>query len=1554
MKADSTTPVRPLVAGQAHGRAARIIFAAVMVFCCLGVVCSQAQPVNDGFANRLLLTGTNAMATGSNVGATREPGEPNHAGNAGGASVWWSWTAPSSGPVFLSTAGSGFNTLLAVYAGSSVSTLTAVASNNDAPDGPDQTSKVLFKAISNQTYQIAVDGPGGAAGSVQLLLVLLPQTANDNFANRLLLTGTNVLATNSNVGATREPGEPYHAGVAGGASLWWAWKAPSSGNYTLSTAGSSFNTLLAVYTGSSVSALTAVASNDDNPDAYDGSSMVMLSAVSNQTYQIAVDGSGGAAGSVRLLLISQPVNDDFAHRRILTGTNVVAAGSNVGATKEPGEPDHGFIGSAGVSVWYSWTAPASGTVTISTAGSSFNTVLAVYTGSSVSALTEVASNEDNLGAADNTSMVVFSAVSNQTYQIAVDGWYEIGSVQLRIHLCRQAQPVNDSFAQRIPLTGADVLTIGSNEGATQEPGEPNHAGSPAEFSIWWSWTAPASGMVSISTAGSGFNTRLAVYTGASVSALTEVASNEIDPYPGHPMLPWTSAVLFRTISNQTYQIAVDGHFGDTRSVQLRVHLATPTTRYVCQGSPNPSPPYTDWPTAAANIQDAVDVAEAGDTVLVAPGAYDKGVGEGAPLVSGARSDARVAIFKPITVRSLQGPGATRIVGEPPYVGENWVIYGVRCACLVANAVLSGFTLTNGHTTPHYETSYPEDEHGGGALCEASGVLTNCVLIGNSADFRGGGVYGGTLYNCTVTGNSASYGGGAFGAALYNCTVAGNLASEGGGVYGGTLHNCTLTGNSATDTCYACGIGGGASGDPDFWPLTLNNCTVTGNSALQKGGGVTYGTLNNCIVYYNTAPTNANYFGCDFAFSCTLPLPDSGKGNISAEPALASAIHLSPQSPCIGRGSVAFSEGVDIDGEAWRDPPSIGADEFVAGGAGGPLAVSIEVTCTNVKPDSIVSFLAQIGGWPETSVWDFGDGVVVSNRPFMSHAWQTLGEYVVRLSVYNASYPAGLSATVAVHVVPEPVYYVNAANPTPAYPYTQWQSAATTIQAAIDAGTAPGRLVLVTNGVYGEGGVLVAGAMTNRVALRGGVVVQSVGGPAVTFIVGAAGAEVTGAGAIRCAYVGNDAVLSGFTLTNGHTLGVDGGDENVHGGGAWCEASGVLSNCVLHGNWAGEDGGGAYGGILSHCTLSSNAANGLGGGVYSATLNDCTLTANSSAQSGGAAGDSRLTNCTLAGNSAAVAGGGASGGTLHDCTLIGNRANGVATSLFTGGFGGGADSATLNHCILSGNRAGSGNVPGYGGGAYGGTLNDCTLTGNSASYGGGAGYGTLNACKLATNFATNAGGGAYNGTLSNCTLTGNSASHGGGAHSATLNNCTLTANAASGSGGGALAGTLNNCIIYFNTAGSGPNYFGNVTLNYCCTTPDRGGSGNITNEPLFVDRLHGNLRLQSNSPCINAGNNAYVAGTTDLDGRPRIVGGTVDMGAYEWEQPCCFQTVPPPGPGGFELCLSAATGRVIEIYASSNLVDWLLLVRRTNTTGRVTYTDPLSPSPPARFYKAVNP
>ena len=349
------------------------------------------------------------------------------------------------------------------------------------------------------------------------------------------------------------------------------------------------------------------------------------------------------------------------------------------------------------------------------------------------------------------------------------------------------------------------------------------------------------------------------------------------------------------------------------------------------------------------------------------------------------------------------------------------------------------------------------------------------------------------------------------------------------------------------------------------------------------------------------------------------------GNITDEPLLADVSHLSAGSPCIGRGNAAYASGTDIDGEAWSSPPSIGCDEYHAGAVTGPLSVAIAASYTNVSVGFKVDFTALIEGRTTASRWYFGDGIVISNHPYASHAWSSPGVYPVVLTAWNESVPQGVSATVHVAVVVQPVHYVRADSPAPAFPFATWETAASNIQDAVDAATTAGALVLVTNGVYDTGGRTANGALTNRVAIAKPLVVRSVNGPEVTIIEGA-GPE--GDAAIRCVYLGTDAALIGFTLTNGHT-GLTSGNDS-YGGGIFCEPSAVLSNCVLTGNSA-YAAVGRIGGTLYNCTLTGNSAT-YGGGAYDGTLYNCTLTGNS-ANTGGGAYDGTLYNCTLTGNSA---------------------------------------------------------------------------------------------------------------------------------------------------------------------------------------------------------------------------------------------------------------------------------------------------------------------------------
>jgi hypothetical protein len=258
----------------------------------------QAAVPNDDFAARTPIIDIRVPVEGVNAGASKESGEPNHAGNAGGASVWWSWPGPPlAGRYLISTAGSDFDTLLAVYTGTRLTGLTAVAANNDCRGA---TSAVFINAAAQRAYHIAVDGDNGATGTVRLA-ISGPWTrpTNDGFAYRIPITETPpVLIVATNIAASLESGEPNHVGLTGGSSVWWTWTATNSCGVEIDLTGSDFDTLLAVYTGSTVSGLRLVASNDNS--GLSVSSRVRFAATQGTMYQIALDGKNGCFGAIRL------------------------------------------------------------------------------------------------------------------------------------------------------------------------------------------------------------------------------------------------------------------------------------------------------------------------------------------------------------------------------------------------------------------------------------------------------------------------------------------------------------------------------------------------------------------------------------------------------------------------------------------------------------------------------------------------------------------------------------------------------------------------------------------------------------------------------------------------------------------------------------------------------------------------------------------------------------------------------------------------------------------------------------------------------------------------------------------------------------------------------------------------------------------------------------------------------------------------------------------------------------------------------------------------------
>jgi serralysin len=146
--------------------------------------------INDNFANSIRLVGSSVSTTGTNVGATGEAGEPNHAGVNFGAdvnSVWYNWTAPASGQIEINTFGSNYDTSLGVYLGSAVNSLTTIAGNDDFSS---LQSRVSFTGVAGQTYQIAVDGFSSSQGSINLNLNLSPNYTQIGTVGNNSLFGT--------------------------------------------------------------------------------------------------------------------------------------------------------------------------------------------------------------------------------------------------------------------------------------------------------------------------------------------------------------------------------------------------------------------------------------------------------------------------------------------------------------------------------------------------------------------------------------------------------------------------------------------------------------------------------------------------------------------------------------------------------------------------------------------------------------------------------------------------------------------------------------------------------------------------------------------------------------------------------------------------------------------------------------------------------------------------------------------------------------------------------------------------------------------------------------------------------------------------------------------------------------------------------------------------------------------------------------------------------------------------------------------------------------------
>lgn len=346
-------------------------------------------PLNDNFPGFLMgsdgASSSSGQSSSTTVGSTVDPSDPSWVTNYVPLTVWWHWTAPATGRLAVDTCLSDLvhPPKLMALSGTNVYELSSIAGTLDDCLGG---GSLAFDVIKGLQYDF-VAGPStrdpGNVGEVTLRWQFSADTpaANDTFPGDTV-TGASDDATSHTLYATSEAGEPYDIGGSPVSTVWWSWTPDSSGRvfFDSRTSGSSQN--LTVFTDTdpnspAVSSLTLVAASDTQ--------QVVFDAVAGTTYRVRM--SGGDPQAVVTLTWGSvggpPANDDYADAALLDETGTATSGTitatNWGATGETYEWEWlDYLG--GTSVWWRWTAPATGLLAVDLFGSDFDTDLGIFTG----------------------------------------------------------------------------------------------------------------------------------------------------------------------------------------------------------------------------------------------------------------------------------------------------------------------------------------------------------------------------------------------------------------------------------------------------------------------------------------------------------------------------------------------------------------------------------------------------------------------------------------------------------------------------------------------------------------------------------------------------------------------------------------------------------------------------------------------------------------------------------------------------------------------------------------------------------------------------------------------------------------------------------------------------------------------------------------------------------------------------------------------------------------------------------------------------------------------
>ncbi len=910
----------------------------------LGINLPKLNLADNFAASVTSLATAGSFDGGTNSLATKEQGEPNHAGRTGGHSVWFVWQAPTNGIMRFDTAGSSFDTVMAAYTGVAVNSLTAIGSDDDF--GGQLSSEVQFNAVAGTVYHVAIDG--ASASSVGHIVLTFNFTQTSEILPQILSNPTDQTARTGGSATFTVQASP-----AGVTYQWFyngsALGGQTSSNLTVSSvqAASAGPYTVRVTSGAnSVDSAPANLQINDSSDA--GSSEDKFSDLAGVT-----GGSGLSLASfparltpIRLEANGAGVASAFAGTQVFTTFD---------GTPQPGEPNPWRV-SGGAPEWFLYQAKTNGVLRFDTIGSDFKTLLAVFTGPGTDFASLVLQGADAHSAPDGQGSVVsLPATTGTTYFVVVDGENGAkGHVTLNYNLARVAV-ITQQPAGRAALAGDNVTlsVVATNVAA------------PTPLSYQWSRNGLALSGATNSTlnlanvgVGSAGNYSVAVANfagvvtsqGAQVSvgvALTitaqpqsqsvapgsavnlTVAASGTEPLSyqwslgGVPLPSATNATLalanFQGVNAGNYTVVITNQVGAVTSAPAVLSVNGP-------------PSITTQPRATTSLT----------------------VGGSATLSVTASSSS--ALTYQWRLNGVNIPGATNAAltlnnASAAAVGAYTVVVGNAVASVVsAPAVLNVSTAITIAAAPQDQTD------------NAGDTVTFTVLALGTApltyqwQFNGTNVTGATALSLTLTNVQVADAG------LYQVVVANGAGSV-------TSHAATLTVNSAISITQ----------QPQSQSLSLGGVATLRVTAT--GTGLTYQWRRNGIALagQTNSTLTLNNVGVTDAGTYTVLVANDAAEVISAEALLsinsAVAILAAPQSQTVGvGGSVSFTvvaSGSPPLSYQWR---LNGVD--LAGGTGATL------TLNNVQTTAAGSYTALVSAGAGASTIVSPPATLTVNTPIV--------------------------------------------------------------------------------------------------------------------------------------------------------------------------------------------------------------------------------------------------------------------------------------------------------------------------------------------------------------------------------------------------------------------------------------------------------------------------------------------------------------------------------------------------------------------------------------------